>query len=81
LPETAKTTAPKPGPFWEIHKRLADQGISHERFLLAMHAFGFIDCDPAEISAGHFPLSKVEEKHLRMALHDWQGVLDNLPAV
>jgi hypothetical protein len=78
---TKSASAPKPGPFWEIHKRLADQGISHERFLLAMHSFGFIDCDPADISAGHFPLSKVEEKHLRMALHDWQSVLDNLPEV
>jgi hypothetical protein len=81
LLQEPKTAAPKPGPFWEVHKRLADQGISHERFLLAMHSFGMVDCDPADISAGHFPLSKVEEKYLRTALHDWQGVLDNLPAV
>jgi hypothetical protein len=81
LLQEPKTAAPKPGPFWEVHKRLADQGISHERFLLAMHSFGMVDCDPADISAGHFPLSKVDEKYLRTALHDWQGVLDNLPAV
>jgi hypothetical protein len=78
-PET--DLGPKSGPLSEVHKRLAEQKISHERFLLAMHTFAMIDADPADISAGHVPLSKVEEKYLKAALADWQTVLNNLPEV
>jgi hypothetical protein len=72
--EPAKIT-----PLLEVQKRLADEHIDHDRFLLVMHDFGMVDCERAEISAGMVPLSAVNEKFLKTALSDWKSVLENLP--
>jgi len=76
----AKQTGPS-GPLFEIQKRLSDQSITHEGFLLAMHDFGMVECERAEISAGIISLSDIEEKFLKVALADWQTVLANLPEI
>jgi hypothetical protein len=72
--EPAKLT-----PLQEIQKRLADEHIDHDRFLLVMHDFGMVDCERAEISAGMISLSAVNEKFLKAALSDWRAVIENLP--
>ncbi len=77
--------APPPTPdsrYWELHKRLADEKISHDRFLLVMHDFGFLDgVEREDISNGSIALSKLEEKGIRAALSDWATVTENLPAI
>jgi hypothetical protein len=80
--EGTTVDTPKPGPYWELHKKLAEEKISHERFLLVMFDFNFLPgIEREDISNGSIALSKLDEKAIRAALSDWKTVTENLPPV
>jgi hypothetical protein len=68
--------------YGQLVKKLADEQITHTRFLLMMHDFGFLDhFERSDISAGMVALERLTEKAMRAALSDWKTVKDNLPPV
>jgi hypothetical protein len=69
-------------PYWQLHKRLAEEKISHDRFLRVMWECNYLPgVEPEDISAGMITLSKLPEKGIKAALFDWDFVLKNLPPV
>jgi hypothetical protein len=68
--------------YWKLHKRLAEEGINHDRFLVVMYDFGFLEgVEREDISNGSITLSQLADKAIGAALADWKTVTENLPPV
>ena len=64
----------------KLVKKLAEEGINHDKFMLCMFDFGLLDpgVEREEISAGNVGLEKLDEKALDLAARNWKQVLEEI---
>jgi hypothetical protein len=74
-PDTAETTR-----YEKLVKKLAKEGINHDKFMLVMFDFGLLDpkIEREDISAGHVGLDKLDEKAIDLASRNWPQVLEEI---
>jgi len=65
-------------PVKEILKRLREIRASEDKFLMLMREYGFVDCEPGEITMGTFTIGNMAEKDLQLAMLNWNQIEQRL---
>jgi hypothetical protein len=60
----------------EVRKKLHNENIREDRFLILMLGFGFANCDRDDIVTGKFKLENMLEDDLVIALKNWDQVVN-----